>query len=330
MNNKENERDKFDDLAIEQALMMLKSKNVFNEIAGDMESLGCRGKSYAKITGYIAAASRKNAIYKKPLVVSVKQPPEAGMNNLSQVLILLTPEEDLAGFFPDNDTDLKYFNAKDMYGKFCVYNYDELYGLEKELLFQAVDSGEINHLGVVKDENIGEKKARHFHVEIRSSFLISLKESKNNEKILRRSLVINDYSEIFRDKVTIKKDTNMIIAKHHMAQRLLKPLKVFIPFVKHIGFPVRQLQARRDFGYFMDLMSAICFIKQYQKKINYYFDKLNARIVEWISCDIEDYSTAYYMVENGVLPSMSKGDVEEQIDFFKIPTPEKLFEDMEK
>jgi len=54
---------------------------------------------------------------------------------------------------------------------------------------------------------------------------------------------------------------------HHNAQRLLRPLKVIIPYVDLIDFPKEWLRGRRDHDRFLSLIEGIAFLHQYQRKI---------------------------------------------------------------
>jgi DNA primase len=57
-----------------------------------------------------------------------------------------------------------------------------------------------------------------------------------------------------------------IIARHQAAQRLLRPIPVIIPFAEQICFPTQPTRARRDHQRLLDLVCAIAFLHQYQRR----------------------------------------------------------------
>ena len=64
-----------------------------------------------------------------------------------------------------------------------------------------------------------------------------------------------------------KKKKELIIGKHHTAQRLLKPLPVVNPFSPYLSYPTGSLRTRRDHKKYLNLIRAIAYLFQYQKEI---------------------------------------------------------------
>jgi hypothetical protein len=68
------------------------------------------------------------------------------------------------------------------------------------------------------------------------------------------------------------------------------------------------MRTRRDNDRFLDLIASVCFLRQYQKKVQ------TRQNVEYIECDLKDYEIAYNIMVNGVLAStmteLPKGAVE--------------------
>jgi DNA primase len=78
---------------------------------------------------------------------------------------------------------------------------------------------------------------------------------------------------------------------HHNAQRLLRPLKVIIPYVDLLEFPQSWLRGRRDHDRFLSLIEGIAFLHQYQRTIG------NQNGKEYIEASIEDYSHAFDLAQ---------------------------------
>ncbi|EKD25838.1 MAG: zinc finger CHC2-family protein, partial [uncultured bacterium] len=75
------------------------------------------------------------------------------------------------------------------------------------------------------------------------------------------------------------------------AQRLLKPVKVIIPYIDLIDFPSDWIRTRRDHDRFLSLIVCIAFLHQYQREIK----KHNS--VEYIESNIKDYAIAYKLAK---------------------------------
>jgi hypothetical protein len=60
--------------------------------------------------------------------------------------------------------------------------------------------------------------------------------------------------------------TDAIIEKHRNANRLLKPVKVVNPYAELLTFTSKSLRARRDHTKYLNLISAVAYLFQYQRK----------------------------------------------------------------
>jgi len=94
-----------------------------------------------------------------------------------------------------------------------------------------------------------------------------------------------------------------IIARHHAAQRLLRPLLIVNPFAQHLDFPRSLIRTRRDHERFVDLIACVCFLRQYQKGVRKSRDPETDAEVEYVECDLEDYRIAYAIVTGAVMSS---------------------------
>jgi hypothetical protein len=74
---------------------------------------------------------------------------------------------------------------------------------------------------------------------------------------------------------------------HQNAQRLLRPVKVIIPYTHLIEFPVKWLRVRRDHERFLSLIEAVAFLHQAQR------EEKQKNGMPYIEATVEDYEKAY-------------------------------------
>ncbi len=91
---------------------------------------------------------------------------------------------------------------------------------------------------------------------------------------------------------------------HHYAQRLLRSLKVIIPYVDAIEFPKSWLRGRRDHDRFLSLIEGIAFLHQHQRRI------AKDEEAEYIEAAMEDYAIAYDLAHQ--VFTESQGDLPKQ------------------
>jgi len=91
-----------------------------------------------------------------------------------------------------------------------------------------------------------------------------------------------------------------IIQRHQAAQRLLKSMDVIIPYAMEIQFPYHQTRTRRDFQKFIDLISVIAYLHQYQR------EKVSLNGKEYIKADVFDYEIAYNLIESIIKRSLDE------------------------
>jgi hypothetical protein len=78
-----------------------------------------------------------------------------------------------------------------------------------------------------------------------------------------------------------------VLRAHHNAQRLLRPLKVIIPFVELIDFPPSWLRGRRDHDRFLSLIEGMAFLHQMQRETG------SDNGAEYIVASLDDYAAAH-------------------------------------
>jgi hypothetical protein len=86
-----------------------------------------------------------------------------------------------------------------------------------------------------------------------------------------------------------------IIHRHQNAQRLLKSVKVVIPYAPLLTFPSEWLRTRRDNERFLCLIEAVCFLHQYQREMKQLYE--NGSRIDYIEATVEDYRIAYELAK---------------------------------
>lgn len=81
-----------------------------------------------------------------------------------------------------------------------------------------------------------------------------------------------------------------IIKKHHNANRLLRPLQVFNPYAELLTFTSKSLRARRDHTKYLNLISAVAYLFQYQKEIKTM--EFKDKTIEYINVTLDDIEKA--------------------------------------
>ena len=185
-------------------------------------------------------------------------------------------------------------------------------------MLKAFPPGRHSRMVAIKDEKTG-KMASHTLTSqvIVSAIMSSTSHDINPENASRCFLVNADESgeqtarihASQREKYSLSRyfdrlhSVPRIIARHHAAQRLLRPLLIVNPFAEHLDFPRSLIRTRRDHERFVDLIACVCFLRQYQKESKRSRDPESGKEVEYVECDIEDYRIAYTIMTGGVMSS---------------------------
>lgn len=82
----------------------------------------------------------------------------------------------------------------------------------------------------------------------------------------------------------------VIIAKHHTAQRMLKVLAVVNPFSKYLTYPSQSLRSRRDHKKYLGLIRTVAFLHQHQREIKTV--EVEGKPVEYIEVILKDIELA--------------------------------------
>jgi len=286
-----------------EALKFLQNPDMFTEILKDYETLGYTGEEMNKLLCYVAAISRK---MENPLSVMIQSRSAAGKSYLQDTVLSLVPDEDCVKYTRLTDQALFYTGSKSLKHKILILAIEELDGMNGAIysIRSIQSSKEISIAYTGKDNMTGEQQTKVNKVEgPLMVFITTTQVDIDGETASRFVFISIDESEDMTKKVLAKQRQNHtmqgmlnkfaskeIIKKHHNANRLLKPLHVFNPYAELLTFTSRSLRARRDHTKYLNLILAIAYLFQYQKKIHTLDFK--DKTIEYINVNLSDIEKA--------------------------------------
>ncbi len=286
----------------ELGLTFLTNPDMFKEIVDDTEELGYVGESLNKQLIYLAASS---SLLDDPISVTVISESASGKSYLIDTVKKLIPEEDVISFTSLSDQALNYLPEDALIHKFMVMGEAVHSDVIDHQIREMLSSKELSRMVTTKDEKSGKMTTKTVRKDVVVSTVMSSTQTDINPENASRVFVINTDESVEqtrlihqkqREKYSLKrykrkaKDIPRIIRKHKSAQRMLKNYLIVNEFVEHLTFPDSLMRTRRDHERFIDLISAVCFLRQYQKKPK--VELIENEKVEYIECDIEDYKIA--------------------------------------
>lgn len=262
----------------DEALHFLKSPDLLTEIIADLETVGYTGEEMNKLLCYIAAISRK---MDDPLSVMIQSRSAAGKSCLQDAILSLMPEEDTIKYTRLTDQALFYKDGTLAHKILAIEELDGMNGAMYSIrTIQSSKKITVAYTG--KDPVTGEMRTGENTVEGPLMVFITTTEAEIDGETASRFMFISiDESREMTEKILAKqrqshtlqgmmhrlKGTD-VIRKHKNAGRLLKPVKVLNPYAELLTFTSRSLRVRRDQTKYLNLIQAIAYLFQYQRKIH--------------------------------------------------------------
>ena len=277
-----------------EALDYLAEPNLASRVIEDITLLGYAGEDRGKLLAYLVATSRK---MENPLACVVRGESSVGKSYLIDAIARLIPPEDKEVL--SRATKQVLFYKPDLSHKFVYIK--EAEGCEEaSYAIRTLLSEKILEL-----LRTGGKDSQKFIVKGPVSFIETTAEETLESQMATRVFEIwideteehtRKIHEMQRTKYTVeglgrKQAVQRIIGKHHLVQRLLKPLPVVIPFAMDLEFPSNLVRHRRDHQRFLDLICASAFLHQFQRQHGWLNDE------QYIEADAEDYEVACWLME---------------------------------
>jgi len=297
-----------------RGMELLCAKTLLDRVADDLDLIGYVGEPRNKKLAYLIATSRQ---LPKPLSGIFRAQSGCGKSFLMECVAELMPPEDVHYFSRLTPQALYYLEADALKHKLLIV--DERNGSEEsEYPIRTLQTRCVLKLAVpIKDPNSGKIKTSVLEIHGPIAYMESTTDARINPENANRCFELYlDESEaqtraIFAaqrrarslDGWRNERAKAEVLRAHHAAQRLLRPLKVIIPFVDCIEFPASWLRGRRDNDRFLSLIEGTAFLHQQQRRIG------NDGGAEFIEASIEDYAMAYdlaHQVFSNTLADMPK------------------------
>jgi DNA primase catalytic core len=282
----------------EAALALLCSPDLLERIAADIELAGYVGEPRNKKLAYIIGTSRR---LPKPLSAIFRAQSGCGKSFLMETVAELMPPEDVHYFSRLTPQALYYLEPDALTHKLLIV--DERDGSEEsEYPIRTLQTRRVLKLAVpIKDPNSGKIKTTVLEIHGPIAYMESTTDQHVNPENANRCFELYlDETEaqtkaIFAaqrrsrslDGWRHERRKAAMLAVHHNAQRLLRPLKVIIPFVELIEFPAAWLRSRRDNDRFLSLIEGIAFLHQHQRETG------EENGAGYIVASLDDYAIAY-------------------------------------
>jgi DNA primase catalytic core len=279
----------------DEALALLKSPDLLDRILADFERCGVVGEATNKLTGYLAAVSRK---LDKPLAVIVQSTSAAGKTALMESVLAFMPEEERIKYSAMTGQSLYYLGETNLKNKILAIVEEE--GAEKAsyALKLLQSEGELTIASTGKDPNTGRMQTEEYHVEGPVMIFLTTTAIDIDEELLNRCLVLTvdegraqteAIHRMQREAETFeglkrKVERERVLTLHRNAQRLLEPLAVVNPYAPQLTFLSDRTRTRRDHVKYLTLIRTIALLHQHQREIKTHE---GLRYIEATLADIE-------------------------------------------
>jgi len=283
------------------ALGLLNNPALFDEILADFETIGYTGEDMGKLLCYIAAISRK---MDEPLSVMIQSRSAAGKSFLQDTVLSMIPENDVIKYTRLTDQAL-FYKASDSL-KHKILAIEELDGMNGAIysIRSIQSSKKITIAYTGKDPVTGELKTSENSVEgPLMIFITTTAPEIEGETASRFVFVSVDESSEMTEKILAKQrqrhtmegmlsrlKSDAVIKKHQNANRLLAPVKVVNPYAELLTFTSKSLRARRDHTKYLNLILAVTYLYQYQRK--HHSIEHDGRTIAYINVTLADIERA--------------------------------------
>ncbi len=275
------------------ALKLLCDPDLLQRLIRDTEAIGCVGEENNKVVVYLALTSR---LLSNPISLLVKGDSSGGKSFLVETLCRLFPESEVLQFTTITAKAL-YHRTDDLSNKALVI-YERPGAEESDYPLRSLQSEKkLVISSSVKDLETGRWITEDHEILGPIALIETTTQMQiHPENETRCFQIFIDDSE---------EQTAKILQTHRLqyrpdagsrlpnlgtwiaAQKMLRPLRVAIPFVDFFPFPTKPLRVRRDFQRFLTLIEVSAFLHQYQREIRTFGS------VDCVLACIEDYVVAY-------------------------------------
>ncbi len=293
-----------DNIEREQALALLKSPDLLQQILDDFNTAGVVGEETNKLVGYLATVSRK---LDKPLAIIIQSTSAAGKSSLMDAVLNMMPEEERVQYSAMTGQSLFYMGETNLKNKILAIAEEEGAENAAYALKLLQSEGVLTIASTGKDETTGTLVTKEYRVEGPVMLFLTTTAIDIDEELMNRCLVltVNESREqtqaihaMQRRQQTLEgllqnEDRKQLIQLHRNAQRLLRPLLVANPFAEQLTFIDDKTRTRRDHMKYLTLIQSIALLHQYQRELKTITH--HGQPLEYIEVTMGDIETANHL-----------------------------------
>jgi len=283
------------------ALALLKDPRLVERILEDFERCGVVGEEVNKLTGYLAATSRK---LEEPLAVIIQSSSAAGKSSLMEAVLALMPEEERVKYSAMTGQSLFYMGETDLKHKILAIVEEEGASRASYALKLLQSEGELAIASTGKDPSTGRLVTHEYRVEGPVMIFLTTTAIELDEELLNRCLVLTVDEDreqtkaihrLQRERQTLegilaRRDREATVALHRNAQRLLRPLLVANPYARELTFQDDRTRTRRDHMKYLSLIRTVALLHQHQREVKTVSHR--GEPVEYVEVTLSDLALA--------------------------------------
>jgi hypothetical protein len=260
------------------AMALLQSPDLMDRIVADFDACGIVGEATNKLTGYLAAVSRK---LDRPLAVVIQSSSAAGKSSLMDAVLAFMPEEERIKYSAMTGQSLFYMGETNLKNKILAIVEEEGASKASYALKLLQSEGELTIASTGKDPTTGNLITQQYRVEGPVMIFLTTTAIEIDEELMNRCLVLSvdegreqtqAIHQLQRVRRTLqgliaRQDRQHLIELHRNAQRLIRPLAVVNPYADQLTFLSDKTRTRRDHEKYLTLIDTIALLHQHQRPI---------------------------------------------------------------
>lgn len=292
---------KMEDWEREEALGLLKDKNLTTRILEDFAKCGVVGEDSNKLMGYLTATSR---LLEEPLAVMIRSSTAAGKTSLMDAVLAFMPPEQVTQYSAMTGQSLFYLGEMDLKHKVLAIAEEEGASRASYALKLLQSEGELSIASTGKDPGTGRLVTNEYQVQGPVAIFLTTTAEEVDPELLNRCLVLSvdedreQTRRIHQRQRTAqtlagllgKREENAVLRAHRNAQRLLKKVLVVNPFAERLTFVDSRTRTRRDHMKYLTLIRTIALLRQHQKPVRKVTHQ--GQEVDYIEADTVDIELA--------------------------------------
>jgi hypothetical protein len=280
---------------------LLADPRLLERILADLETCGLVGEETNKLTGYLAAVSRK---LDKPLAVMVQSSSAAGKSALMEGILSLVPDEERVQYSAMTGQSLFYMGETDLKHKVLAIAEEEGAERASYALKLLQSEGKLSIASTGKDPSTGRLVTHEYRVEGPSAILLTTTAIDLDEELLNRCVVlaVDESREQTRAIHRVQRQSRTLeglarrrararlLKLHQDAQRLLRPLAVRNPYAEALTFLDDSTRTRRDHEKYLTLIDALALLHQRQREVK--VGRVDGERLEYVEVTLADIEVA--------------------------------------